>query len=48
MDFKLMEMKLWNITHTKFISFKRADNKIKLGTLYFNNVENAEARYEVL
>ena len=48
MDIKLMEMKLWNRTHTKYISFKRIDSKVKLGTLHFNNMKNVEARYEVL
>ena len=24
------------------------DNKVKLGTLHFNNMKNAEVRYEVL
>ena len=48
MDIKLMEMKLWNGTHTKYISFKRTDRKVKLGTLHFNNMKNVEARYEVL
>ena len=48
MDVKLMEMKLWNGTHAKWIFFKRADEKWKLRTFHFNNVKNAKARYEVL
>ena len=43
-----MEIKLWNGTYTKHISFKWTDNKVKLGNLHFNNVKNVEARYEVL
>ena len=43
-----MGMKLWNRTHIKFISFKRIDSKVKLGTLHFNNMINAQSRHEVL
>ena len=48
MDVKLMEMKLWNETHAKCVSFKRTNSEVKLGTLHFNNMKNVEARYEVL
>ena len=43
-----MKIKIWNGNHENYISFKRIENKLKLRTLYFNNVKNAEARHEVL
>ena len=48
MDSKLIKIKVWNITHAKCVSFKRTDSKVKLGTLCFNNMKNAEARHEAL
>ena len=47
MDSKLMEMKLWNGTHAKHISFKKTNSEVKLGSLYVDNI-NVEARYDVL
>ena len=48
MEIELMELKLLNGNHTKYISFKRTKSKTKLGTLNFKNMNNVEARYEVL
>ena len=45
---KSMELKLWNVNHTKHVSYKRTNSKVKLGTLHFNNMKNVEARYEEL
>ena len=48
MDSKLIEFKLWNGTHTNHVSFERTNNKEKLGTPLFNDVNNVESRHEVL
>ena len=48
MNIKLMKLKIWNGNHTKHVSFKRTNNKVKLGTLHFNNMKNIEVRYEAL
>ena len=39
---------MWTRKHTKHVSFKRTERKVKPGTLHFNNVKNIAGRYEVL
>ena len=46
-DAKLIELKLWNGTHAKCISFKIKNSEVKIGTLHVCNMKNVEARYEV-
>ena len=48
MDMKLMELKIWNGTHTNNVSFKRTNSEVKLMTLHFNDIKNVEARYEAI
>ena len=47
-DVKITKMQMWTGKHTKHVSFKRTESKVKLGTLHFNNVKNVAGRYEVL
>ena len=44
MDAKLMEMKLWNGTHAKYVSFKK-NSEVKLGSSHVNNMKKVEARH---
>ena len=45
-DVKITKMQMWTGKHTKHVSFKRTESKVKLGTLHFNNVKNIAGRCE--
>ena len=48
MDIKITKMQMWTGKHTKHVSFKKTESKVKLGTLHFNNMKNIAGRYEAL
>ena len=48
MNIKITKMQMWTGKHTKHVSFKKTESKVKLGTLHFNNMKNIAGRYEAL
>ena len=48
MDRILIDIKLWNRDVIKYISFQEVDSQTKLGALHANNMNDSQAKYEVL